>query len=439
MSLLSVNSLPKMDGILGKCDPYATLRFQERDYKTDVVKNSYDAEWMAKFNLDVDDAAKGTRSDIIVTVWDWDAASADDEIGSFKISAARVSEMCRAALGSGAEDTFIVCEGGRPVLGQDKKRCRVCASVKVCEVPIAFPSIETVEGTKGPRRLEMCVSAVSNLPNMDGIMGKCDPYAILMFNGVEFRTETKKNCYVATWEAWFNLDVDDAAKGIITDCTVTVWDWDATSKDDMVGSFAIPARRMGELFCSSLGGQALHKFAVEDSGRPVIGHNKAVCEVDIKVKVSEVPVAWAFIEPEEGAKGSRRLELTVSTVSSLPKMDGLLGKCDPYAVVIFEGIERRTATKKNCFDADFNETFNLDLDDAAVGTRSDIFVSVWDWDAASADDEVGGFRVPFDRVSEVFRGKLGSTDEHSFTVSSMGIPVLGNDKKTCIVSPCPTE
>jgi len=52
-TMVSVNSLPKMDGMFGKCDPYALLTFLEKQYKTDVVKNTYDAEWMDKFCLDM--------------------------------------------------------------------------------------------------------------------------------------------------------------------------------------------------------------------------------------------------------------------------------------------------------------------------------------------------------------------------------------------------
>ena len=332
---------------------------------------------------------------IVVAVMDWDKASEDDEVGTFSIPSGRVLELFRAKLGSHAEGTFPVMSGGRPVLGHDKKRCSVTVRVRVCDVPVPFPKIEPVASTSGPRRLELCLSCVDNLPNMDGMLGKCDAYAILCFEGIEFRTETKKNAYDATWDAWFNLDLEDVAKGLASDCTVTVMDWDATSKDDEVGSFVISAERMGELFRAHLGSSGLHKFIVMRDGRPVKGHNKSECEVELKVKVSEVPLPFSTLvgASRESVKGARRLELTVLSINSLPKMDGMLGKCDPYAIVSFEGVEYRTQTKKNTYDADFGECFCLDVDDAALGTRSDLLVTVFDWDAASKDDEIGVVRV----------------------------------------------
>lgn len=63
----------------------------------------------------------------------------------------------------------------------------------------------------------------------------------------------------------------------------------------------------------------------------------------------------------EGTCGERRLEVTIISVSSLPKMDGMLGKCDPYAVLLFDGVENRTETKKNTYEAEWNETFFLDV------------------------------------------------------------------------------
>jgi hypothetical protein len=63
----------------------------------------------------------------------------------------------------------------------------------------------------------------------------------------------------------------------------------------------------------------------------------------------------------EGTRGERRLEVTIISVSSLPKMDGMFGKCDPFAVLLFDGVENRTETKKNTYEAEWNETFFLDV------------------------------------------------------------------------------
>lgn len=52
-----------------------------------------------------------------------------------------------------------------------------------------------------------------------------------------------------------------------------------------------------------------------------IGHSKAKCEVKLKVKVCEVPVAFAKITPSVEVKGSRRLEFTLVAGGSCTRLD----------------------------------------------------------------------------------------------------------------------
>ena len=49
----------------------------------------------------------------------------------------------------------------------------------------------------GPRRIDLTLEGVDHLPKMDGMFGKCDPYAVLAFEGAEYRTEVVKNAYEA--------------------------------------------------------------------------------------------------------------------------------------------------------------------------------------------------------------------------------------------------
>lgn len=73
----------------------------------------------------MDDAEQGTNSGATVTVFDWDAASKDDEIGGFAISAARMSDLFRAKLGSEGRQVFSVRADGKVVIGHDKRKCEV--------------------------------------------------------------------------------------------------------------------------------------------------------------------------------------------------------------------------------------------------------------------------------------------------------------------------
>lgn len=161
----------------------------------------------------------------------------------------------------------------------------------------------------------------------------------------------------------------------------------------------------------------------------MVGHDKEKTVVSVKVRVCVAPVAFEKIVACEDVEGERRVELTVASVSHLPRMDGLLGKCDPYVVVSYEGQDYRTDVVKNCYDAEFGDTFHLDVASAKKGTKSAVKVTVFDWDAASKDDEVGGFRISAERMSKIFRGELDADDEETFMVLDKGQPVVGQDKQ----------
>lgn len=106
-------------------------------------------------------------------------------------------------------------------------------------------------------------------------------------------------------------------------------DWDATSKDDVVGSCKISASRMSEMFRADVGSSGEHVFTLLDKGKPVVGHNKEECKVTLKVKILEVPLAFPSILHESEASGPRRLEITLFSVEHLPKMDGIMGDNSP--------------------------------------------------------------------------------------------------------------
>ena len=204
------------------------------------------------------------------------------------------------------------------------------------------------------------------------------------------------------------------------------------SKDDEIGSFRISASRMDELFRAKLDSSGEHSFSVMSEGKPVIGHDGEKTILSVKARVCVAPLAFPKIEASsEYADGERRVELTVASVSHLPRMDGVFGKCDPYIVVSYEGQDYTTEVVKNCYDAEFGETFNLDVASAKKGTKSAVKVKVFDWDAASKDDEIGTFRISAERMSNIFRGDLDADDEETFLVLDKGQPVVGHDKQVC--------
>jgi hypothetical protein len=150
--------------------------------------------------------------------------------------------------------------------------------------------------------------------------GSIDPYAMLFFEGLEHRTETIKNSYNPEWNQTFTCVFTDCSKMVRSDFVVQVNDWDATSKDDEVGSFTIPAARMSEILRAKLGSEGQETFTLYLEGKPVVGQDKELSQITVKVRVLEAPKAFATLELDGEARGARRLDVTLISAKHLPKV-----------------------------------------------------------------------------------------------------------------------
>ena len=150
--------------------------------------------------------------------------------------------------------------------------------------------------------------------------GSVDPYVVLALENLEYRSQTVKASYAPQWDETFCWNFVEVERGCRTELAVKVNDWDAASKDDEVGSFTIPASRMSEIVRAAIGSDATDTFNLYLGGKVVVGHDKEPSEVTVRVRVAEVPKAFAALEMEEGAKGARRLQVTVVSAKHLPKV-----------------------------------------------------------------------------------------------------------------------
>ena len=71
---------------------------------------------------------------------------------------------------------------------------------------------------------------------------------------------------------------------------------------------------------AAIGSDATDTFNLYLGGKVGVGHDKEPSEVTVRVRVTEVPKAFATLEMEEGAKGARRLQVTVVSAKQLPKV-----------------------------------------------------------------------------------------------------------------------
>jgi Ca2+-dependent lipid-binding protein len=151
--------------------------------------------------------------------------------------------------------------------------------------------------------------------------GSVDAYALVAVEGTEYRTQTIKSSYTPEWNETFGWNFADIQKGCKCDFVLQVNDWDATSKDDEVGSFTIPASRMAEIVRAKIGSEGQETFTLYSKGKAVVGQDKELSEVTVKVCIVEVPKAFATLEIDDAAQGSRRLLVIIESAKHLPKVN----------------------------------------------------------------------------------------------------------------------
>jgi hypothetical protein len=150
--------------------------------------------------------------------------------------------------------------------------------------------------------------------------GSVDPYALIFFESLEYRTQTVKGSYTPEWNETFTFLFNDPSKAVRSDFCVRVNDWDATSKDDEVGSFTIPASRMSEIVRAKIGWEGQETFTLYREGKGVVGQDKELSEITVKVSIIEVPKAFAALEADADGCGQRRLQVTLVSAKHLPKV-----------------------------------------------------------------------------------------------------------------------
>jgi Ca2+-dependent lipid-binding protein len=151
-------------------------------------------------------------------------------------------------------------------------------------------------------------------------------------------------------------------------------------------------------------------------------------------KASKVPVFPAL--HETSATHAAELIVTIESARHLPKMD-VMGTCDAFCEVEWQGQKYKTTVKKNSYSPDWNETFvflveNIDI--LKDKNNSCLSVVVKDWDMISKNDFVGEVVIPADTLQALLEGKQTEKMEDSFAVQKKGAAVIGNDKQPCVLN-----
>lgn len=132
------------------------------------------------------------------------------------------------------------------------------------------------------RALEVVVETGRHLPKMDTI-GKCDGFCEIMWHDSVKTTRVEKNTYSPDWRDRFEFLFTGDLTG---DLVLTLKDWDRFSSPDVIGQATISPTEIEEMARASSTGRAFQVLTAQ--GKPVIGHDKSPCVIEVKIALRPV-------------------------------------------------------------------------------------------------------------------------------------------------------
>jgi hypothetical protein len=123
LSIISALHLPKMD-VFGTCDAFCEVTWMGAEYRTGIVKNSYNAEFNDIFEFEM---AEGERvsENLYIVVKDWDRMGSNEVVGHVVVSAAILNRLIgsRTVFDGPLPVKKTVFENAEDVEGFDGKTC----------------------------------------------------------------------------------------------------------------------------------------------------------------------------------------------------------------------------------------------------------------------------------------------------------------------------
>jgi chemotaxis protein histidine kinase CheA len=133
----------------------------------------------------------------------------------------------------------------------------------------------------GARQVELTIKCARHLPKMD-LMGTCDAFCEIEWQGEKQKTTVKKNSYSPDWDETFSFSFDDIS-GALSDLSVVVMDWDMLTKADLVGKVVIPASTLKSFLQQEQNVTLEGSYPVLNEGKAVTGNDKQPCVINLKM------------------------------------------------------------------------------------------------------------------------------------------------------------
>eukprot|EP00092_Neocalanus_flemingeri_P025254 GFUD01027386.1.p1 GENE.GFUD01027386.1~~GFUD01027386.1.p1 ORF type:complete len:4003 (+),score=946.67 GFUD01027386.1:1015-12009(+) len=223
---------------------------------------------------------------------------------------------------------------------------------------------------------------------------KSDPYALLVYGRQVEKTKVIQNCHEPEWNHEAEFDVPDGDERCFY---IQVYDSDKVGKDTPLGNLSLDITDL-----LSLDGQKGKWFPLSDvkSGKVLLS---AEFIDDLGRKASDIlPGLLKGGDPNglgsrKSSTDSPRGDFPVSTLPNgkaklnlikakdLIKAD-LIGKSDPYAVLIYGKQLQKTKTIKNTLEPQWNHEAEFDVPD---GSSRNIYIEVFDSDKIGKDKSLG--------------------------------------------------
>jgi hypothetical protein len=198
-------------------------------------------------------------------------------------------------------------------------------------------------------RVQINVVQGREMPDLDSMGGTCDSFVQIKIGPNTRKTKPCKKSLNPIWKEIFDIEVYDLS----TPVEFTAYDWDALSKNDVIGAVQL---QLGSL-----------PPGKNDLWLPL---------GQVKDKTPAIQVVVEILP---------RVHIKLIDGKDLPKSDLLTGSSDPYIEFTVMKNVKRSATQKRTTNPQWNEEFDFEVHDM----DQPIAIKAYDWDLGTKSDLIG--------------------------------------------------
>ena len=409
----------------GKSDPYCIVECVGEKKKTPVIKRNLNPEWNHAMEFGGKMSARHLDEDeeIVVRIYDHDTFSSDDPMGDVHIPIWMIAEE--------KEDVWFPVEPVAHMRSRFRKKAlgRLLLRFHYTRGNASFEDISDQMSTltrepttslfglgqyvKDRPLLRIHVIQARHIPPMDN-SGFSDPYCVVSCRGKKYRTRACKQTLRPFWGQSFVFGNDEWISDSDT-ITITLYDKDVGSRDDLVGFIKLPLWALRKrwddqrwynirsVVGKSAGEILLHVEYGKDDVKGRVGRRAS----DVQREISRTKVAKWY----KGKKWKYRLELLVISGRDLVVSDRKTLSSDPYCYVTCGDSKRlKTKTKRQTLAPVWGELFKFKKSKGgAIGLtgHDQVEILLYDYDEIGSDDFMGGLVIDLSYVID----KMGYIDK----------------------------